>query len=535
MKRSIYLFFTTTVLLIGLQEAYGQQHDKHWIGVDVDTNGTYSPIFMGFESDEIIYQAAPPTSDFIVLQEAVAMSDASGNLQFYTNGNVVVSWDGYIMEGGKGFNEGTLDGNTMNAEYVPYTYQLIPDGYEEGVYYMLHSFITVEPWGDSCYSIAAPKMQISKIDMRLNESRGKVAYKNHYFDEEIMAPAFAVVRHGNGHDWWLVRHSPDGLYFRSTLLRKDSVLFTVESTMQGLSSDWFDCWDLIITAQNLLEVSPDGSMLLNNYGVGHAKLMDFDRCSGEVSLIDTFSLGTVPLVYENQLVHPTVTTFAFSPSGRYLYGVGWGGFAQYDLWASDILASKVLLGGVPWDMDDLQNVLEGQPLGYGAFCLGPDGKLYSLYETTHNVIEYPDELGESSGYCVAADNPPSCLGPDVPYYLFSTPHPHYRLGPLTGSGCDTILSSTKEPVAGSDYGVSASPTVASGQVEVSITLPGYGSQVAAEIQVVDMLGRVMECHRFPPYAYLHWLDVSGWAAGLYNVVLLENGRVRAAARLVVAR
>jgi hypothetical protein len=464
------------------------------------------------------------------------MSDAAGNLQFYTNGNVVVSWDGYIMEGGKGFNAGATNGNNIfNYEYVPYTYQLIPDGYEEGVYYMLHSFISDVDLEPCDVPSVSSKMQLSKIDMRLNGGRGKVVYKNRYINEELMGAAFAIVQHGNGHDWWLVQRSPDGMDFRSTLLQRDSVLLTVEGTMPGLSSDWYGCEDFWNSALTLLQVSEDGGMLLDNYGLGHAKLMGFDRCSGEVSLLDTFSLGSTYLEYNGGEGYATVNVFAFSPSGRYLYGVGWSGFYQYDLWASDILASKVPLGGVPWDMDDFQNVLVSNPGGYGPFCLGPDGKLYSLYETSHNVFEHPDEPGESSGYCIAADNPPSCLGPDVPHYLFSTPHPHYRLGPLTGSGCDTILSSTGQPGAGSGYAVTASPTVASGPVEVSITLPGYGNHVPAEIQVVDMLGRVVYRHRFPPYAYLHRLDVEGWAAGLYNVVLLENDRPRGSARLVVAR
>jgi len=72
-------------------------------------------------------------------------------------------------------------------------------------------------------------------------------------------------------------------------------------------------------------------------------------------------------------------------------------------------------------------------------------------------------------------------------------------------------------------------------VEVSITLPGYGSTSTAEVQVVDMLGRGVHRHRFPPYAYLHTLEVGGWPPGLYNIVLLDKGRPRATARLVVAR
>lgn len=40
---------------------------------------------------------------------------------------------------------------------------------------------------------------------------------------------------------------------------------------------------------------------------------------------------------------------------------------------------------------------------------------------------------------------------------------------------------------------------------------------------------------FAPYAYVHDLDVSAWPPGLYNIVLVDKGRPRATARLVVAR
>jgi hypothetical protein len=62
---------------------------------------------------------------------------------------------------------------------------------------------------------------------------------------------------------------------------------------------------------------------------------------------------------------------------------------------------------------------------------GPDGKIYNLMRTAHSVIHHPDEPGVDSGLCLAADNAPvSCLGPDVPYYLFSGRHANYRLGAL---------------------------------------------------------------------------------------------------------
>ncbi len=500
---------------------------------------------MRFDQDSIAYQIVNLPEKITIESGTIAVSDAAGELKFYTNGNVVVSWDHHIMQGGKGFNQGSpyddfgddsYPDTTYNVDYGTFAYQVIPDPYDGYLYYMVHALMM--PGEINCEYQRVPKMQISKIDMSANGGKGVVVYKNRYFDEGFPGGlGFALVRHGNGRDWWVVRQSHDGLAYHSALLYRDSVVQVVESEIPGLSSDWFDCLDRGYANTSLLQASRDGSMLVDNFGAGWAKLMGFDRCSGEVGLIDTINTGITLLeVSPGEIWECPFGIFEFSPSGRYLYGAGWADFAQWDLLAADIAASKVKLGGVPWALNDDQAVLVGSTGGFTAFAHGPDGRIYNLMRTAHSVIEYPDEPGEASGLCLAADNAPvSCLGPDVPYWLFSGRHPNFRLCPLTGSGCDTILSSVSSPALDGGFGIMASPTVASGQVEVAITLPSYGSQVTAEIQVVDMLGRVVHQHRFPPYAYLHRLDVSGWASGLYNVVLLEKGRARAAARLVVAR
>ncbi len=536
MKRKLRLLTALLVILIDMG-AYGQQYDRHWLGGEGTVfSDTAIAILMKFEDNGITYSNFH--SELIHDRSVIAMSNAAGELQFYTNGNAVASWDNSIMLGGKGFNQGSeyddfdsFFGDTViNDTYLPYTYQVIPDADDGNIYYMIHAFIVEE---GECSLAHVPKMQISKIDMSANSGRGEVFYKNHYFDEELVGPCFAMVRHGNGRDWWVVLRRLDGLAYRSVLLQRDSVVQVVQSSVPGLSSSWFDCADWWTTNRNLLTASRDGSRMVDIYGHGWAKLLDFDRCSGAVSLVDTIHTGITQLEVSGGFIFEyDIYGFEFSSSGRYLYGIGFGEAAQWDLWAGDIAASKVKLGGVPWALDENQNVMEGTPGGSASFAHGPDGRIYNLFRNMHSIIEYPDEPGEASGLCLAADSPPSCLG--VPYNIFSTPHPNYRLGPLTGSGCDTILSSTKPPLAGSGYGVVASPSVASGQAEVSITLPSYGGGTA-ELQVVDMLGRVVYQHRFPPYAYLHSLEVSGWPVGLYNVVLLENGRARAGARVVVGR
>jgi hypothetical protein len=493
---------------------------------------------MGFEDGSISY-LTPDTALLTITVGIIAMSDAEGELQFYTNGNVVATWDHSIMQGGKGFNEGSpysdfgVNGadTLYNVPYGANTYQVIPDAEDGQVYYMVHSFVQYDD--DGCKGHNAPHLKISKIDMSANGGLGRVVYKNHNFDEAEMGVCFAMVRHGNGRDWWVVRRSQDGLSYRSVLLQRDSVVQVVESVIPGLSSDWFECEDWWTTSQNLLNASRDGNRLLDIFGRGRVKLLDFDRCNGEVSLLDTFTTGFPTLTTASGTVYECPPYgYEFSPSGRYLYSIGCAGIVQWDLEAADIAASGTPIGGVPWQLDENQNVT-GLLGGFWTFGHGPDGKIYNLSGNTHTVIAHPDEPGDASGLCLAADNPPSCLG--VPYRLYSTPYPNYRLGPLEGSACDTIPTSVHEPPANSGYEVRASPTVASGPVEVAITLPAYGSARTSELLVVDMLGRVLHRHRFPPYAYLHTLDVSGWAAGLYNVVLLENGRPRAGARLVVGR
>jgi len=543
MKRARPFIISLMAVAAITQHPSCQRYDRHWIGLESDAS--YHVAFMRFDPDSIHYLLSGVTSKIQSSHGSLAMSDAEGELQFYTNGNVVVSWDHHIMQGGKGFNQGassddylynppwqTEPDTLLNSSYNPYTYRIIPDAYDAHTYYMIHAFVTEIA---DCKYFNVPKMQISKIDMAANGGKGKVIYKNRYFDEELMAAGFALVRHGNGKDWWVVLRKQDGLAYKSILLQRDSVVQVVHSTIPGLSSDWFSWNDCAQASGCLLEVSDDGSRLLDKFGEDWAKLLAFDRCSGSVSLLDTFRLGITPLVTSGGVVIDCdIYTLKFSPSGRYMYGAGYAEFAQWNLEAANIRASKVKLGGVPWWLDEEQNVVEGIPGGFTVFATGPDGKMYNLLRTSHSVIEHPDEKGAASGLCLAADNPPSCLGDNVPYWLYSDRHPNFRLGALEGSACDSILSNVPSPAPNSGYRVAVSPSAAAVQAQVEITLPSYSGS-SAEIQVVDMLGRSVYQHRFAPFAYLHSLEVQGWTPGVYNIVLLDKGRWKAVTRLVVVR
>jgi Secretion system C-terminal sorting domain len=535
MRGNRYWLFILGVIAF-CTSGYGQKYDRHWLGghgtVFVDTALS---VLMRFEDDGITFHKIK--TKFAIETGVIAMS----------NGNAVVTWDGEVMVGGKGFNQGatnddfgTAFGDTViNDLYNPYTYQVLPDPYDDSIYYLIHAFIhegVQQPW-----FIESDRMQISKIDMGKRGGRGEVVYKNRYFDEEVMGAGFALIRHGNGRDWWVVLRKQDGLEYKAILLHRDSVVTRVRSKVEGLGTEWFDDNDWWNTSLNLFHASLDGTMLVDTYGDENIKLLSFDRCNGEVKLLDTIYVG---IIIDPESQFPanffSYIAYQFSPSGRFFYGISPSNLAQWDLEAEDIEASKVIMGH-PWSVT--LNADGQWHNGYGGFTVfapGPDGKLYNLRRGIHSVIEYPDEKCPACGLCAGWDQgpPPSCLGVGAEYNLYSGWYPNYRLGALAGSACDTIRQDTVPPpppipVPG-DYGVNIWPNPASGQVTIEITLPEYESGTAA-IEVVDMLGRVLHRHQFAPYAYLYQMDVPDWASGVYNIVLRHEGRLRATGRLVVAR
>jgi hypothetical protein len=147
---------------------------------------------------------------------------------------------------------------------------------------------------------------------------------------------------------------------------------------------------------------------------------DFDRCTGLLS-------------QPYFLAQTGVWNFSasFSNSGDLLYTVSDNTFKlwQYDLAASDVDASKVLLG--EWDGTvDSFNI----PAVFGFMQHGPDGRMYIWGggSALIHLIEFPDRMGSGCNLRqYALQLPGSCASASL-YY------PNYRLGPIDGSSCDSL-------------------------------------------------------------------------------------------------
>jgi hypothetical protein len=157
--------------------------------------------------------------------------------------------------------------------------------------------------------------------------------------------------------------------------------------------------------------------------------------------------------------------------------------------------------------------------------LAPDGKIYfNAVSSSHylHVIEQPDVKGVGCNV-----NQHSFK---LPAYNFRTmPNfPHFRLGKLEGSPCDTLISSSTKtfevgalrvhPNPASDYIVVQLPESMQGEVHATLT-----NQNGVEVMRVTMWKDMLH------------IDVSGIPAGVYILTIRTTTGQTAQAKCVIHR
>jgi len=545
MKNMLIFIFILLSTLAGKT----QKHDNIWIGGMSSFYSWPNPCprcahMMHFESDSITYEYIP---SLIEMRETtpVTMSDKEGNLLFYTNGNTIVSHDHLVMENGLRLNEGSPASNynifgdsTGDWGYDYAAYMVLPDPEEDHLFYMVHTYLLFAFFADSVdngYRYYSDRLMITKIDMSANDGKGRVIYKNKPLYKAITGNRINAVRHGNGRDWWVLLTNPDVSTYHVLQLNKDSLLQSFTQSAPSVALKPLDSNDSVGLTANNHYLSPNGKLLIDGEGrKGFFRLFDFDRCEGTIQFRDTLDFGVAIFnsldtgSHKDDIIKDGSREICFSPNNRYIYVGGVDGYWQYDLEAPDILASGIHLSGPPIVMEDLTQEPILSQLYIPFMAPGPDGKLYALWRAIHHVVHQPNEKGLASDFCLAYENPPSCL--QVPHHLCSPWNPNYRLGAEVGSACDT-LSLSKEELANT-FGIRIFPNPSSGPIYLDITLPEYGN-TDVHIEVIDALGQVVHSHRFPDYAYMHIIDSDQWSSGVYFVRLLYHGRQVATERMLV--
>jgi hypothetical protein len=142
---------------------------------------------------------------------SATISDAEGNLAFYTNGCQIYSHTHTLMENGGGINPGEVHDQYCYEEnwgYPNSTQSTIvlpwPGRLDE--YIMLHKPMSFEyNTSGQITGVGSYGFYYTHIEMTANDGRGRVVDKNVLIDDtNFEGGAISVTKHGNGIDWWVV-------------------------------------------------------------------------------------------------------------------------------------------------------------------------------------------------------------------------------------------------------------------------------------------------------------------------------------------
>jgi Secretion system C-terminal sorting domain len=327
---------------------------------------------------------------------------------------------------------GTLfqNGDSLKGTSWYHDRLILPDPGNDSLIYVINAGVTQSgPYG----------LYYSKANYKANNDTGIVLQKNVQLNNLPAFDGLTAVRHGNGRDWWIVSQRWVAPTF--TVPVNDFYIFHLSTS--PLSTP-------IIQNIGLAHTTNAGQVLFNKDGSkfvmislkGLIQICDFDRCTGQIIFCDSLQAESPGPSYPTLL-----SSCAFSTDERFLYICEFSQSAQpsiiwqYDLTASNILASKDSIGGF--------NEYYISPY---SLLLAPDGKIYlssgddrfgwpypdtSIAYTQVNmnlsVINQPDSLG------LACDFQPFSfyLGGARTYYGLPN-NPDYELGAWVGSPCDTL-------------------------------------------------------------------------------------------------
>ncbi|MBL7939746.1 MAG: gliding motility-associated C-terminal domain-containing protein [Flavobacteriales bacterium] len=307
-----------------------------------------------------------------------SIADASGQLQFYTNGATVWDRTHAAMPNGTGLM-GHFS-SSQSALIVPF-----PDDPQR--YYLF----TVPALGAMPGGWDA--MAYSVVDMSANGGLGDVTLLN----QPLVGPVvekLTATRHANGRDTWVVAHTWQGSTYHAYLVSCWGILGPVDSDVgRPITNDAFNS---PIPQIGCMQFNPRGDNLATtwgefngeNNGTSRLDLLHFDNSTGILTLADSVTHSTPNWDIRGYGV-------CFSPSGDRLYQ------SENGLQDGGALARIMQYSVIG---DQLVNEVEiSQPSGlaYGTLQRAPDGTIYAARLNGAQFlsrITAPDAAGAACGF-----------------------------------------------------------------------------------------------------------------------------------------
>ena len=360
-----FIFFSFLISI----SVFAQKETTNWFfgryaGLDF-SNG--SPIQL-FGSPSISFEG----------ENTSTISDKNGNLLFYSDGYYIYDNQNHIMPS---FNTPNNISFTMITS--------LP-----GSDHLFYLFF-VDP------SLNIPGLRYHIIDMNLNGGKGDVIIQNQLLTSSTKWK-FALLKHQNGKDFWLVAHEFNSSKFLSYLITSAGISSPIVSSSGNIypTANHYPYYENIRS----FKASPDGTKLALTYtndfiGTDTLDIFDFNNQTGNVSNNISLNVFTTPYNIE------------FSPDSKKLYVEASEPEYHDRIFQMDLSSTNISL-----IKKSVTLISPCSTMDIASLQLGPDGKIYVAYNIDFRfigVINDPNELG---GACFYQDNvislttPPSVTG-----------------------------------------------------------------------------------------------------------------------------
>lgn len=308
------------------------------------------------------------------------ISDSSGSLLFYTNGQKIWNKNHTVMPNGD-----SLLGNLSSTQAA----LIVPKPGSSQLFYVF----TTDGFYQNNLQYG---FRYSIVDICLDNGLGDViTNEKNILLLDTVAEKLTAVRHSNGTDYWIITHKFFSDAFYSYLLTSAGIVDTVVTHIGSIHQE--HCGFSVQptrSALGWLKASPDGTKLACVNGqtcLKISELFDFNKTTGVVSNVLQLYTDSIAVALYG---------VSFSPDNSKLYissQINHDRIYQYDLSSGNptvIVNSKTIVA----DHSSL-----GGPF-YMAMVLGPDGKLYiaERNQTHLGGINFPNLAGTNCNYVDAA-------------------------------------------------------------------------------------------------------------------------------------
>lgn len=255
------------------------------------------------------------------IEGCASISNASGQLLFYTDGIKVWNRNHQVMPNGSG-----LRGNSSSTQ----SGIIVPKPNSNTVYYL---FTTTQTGG-------IDGMQYNEIDITLNGGLGDVTTNKNIPLYTPTCEKICAVKNLADNTYWVVTHGFRNNAFAAFKIDESGVHTTPVISNVGTAILYTIPFDAYKT-QGYLKFSPNGSKVVCVNAYTNVELFDFDIATG---------ILTNPIILNKASQNKYCYGAEFSPSGNILYlsssraaNIDQNRILQYDLTAPDIPASEILI------------------------------------------------------------------------------------------------------------------------------------------------------------------------------------------------